>query len=72
MNDISKSKLAQALYAVPGPNGTAVCANPSGGCIPYNIWTPGGVTAAQTAFLSAPGLEEGADTEQVVSGSITG
>jgi len=72
LNDISKSKLAQSLYAVPGPNGTAVCANLSGGCIPYNIWTPGGVTAAQTDFLSAPGLEEGADTEQVVSGSITG
>ena len=72
INDISKNKLAQALDVVPGANGTAVCADPTGGCIPYNIFTPGGVTAAQAAFLSEPGLSNGVTTEQVVSGSLTG
>lgn len=71
-NDISKAKLAQALDVIPGSGGAPVCADPSGGCIPYNIWTPGGVTAAQAAFLSAPGFNTGVTTEQVVSGSITG
>jgi iron complex outermembrane receptor protein len=67
----SNSKLALALDAVPGPNGTAVCAS-GGSCVPYNPFTPGGVTAAQLAYLEVPGITIGDTTEQVVSGAITG
>ncbi|MDE2357293.1 MAG: TonB-dependent receptor, partial [Alphaproteobacteria bacterium] len=72
---LSVSRLGEALNAVPGPNGTAVCANPAAvavGCVPYNPFTPGGVTAAQLAYLQEPGLLSGSTNEAIVDGSITG
>jgi outer membrane receptor protein involved in Fe transport len=78
----SNSRLAQALDAVPGtpgspnsvvgPGGTAVCANPANGCVPYDPFQVGGVTPAMLKFLEVPGSSTGKTTEQVVSGSITG
>ncbi len=67
----SNSKLVNALDAVPGPNGTAVCAS-GGSCVPYDPFTPGGVTAAQLAYLEVPGLENGSTQETVVTGNVTG
>jgi outer membrane receptor protein involved in Fe transport len=67
----SNAKLVNALNAVPGPNGTAVCAS-GGSCVPYNPFTPGGVTPDQLAYLQVPGLVNGSTSESIVSGSITG
>jgi iron complex outermembrane receptor protein len=67
----SNTKLANALDVVPGPNGTAVCAV-GGSCVPYNIWTTGGVTQAALNYLEVPGELSGETTEQVVSGAVTG
>jgi outer membrane receptor protein involved in Fe transport len=67
----SNTNLENALNAVPGPNGTAVCAV-GGSCVPYNPFTPGGVTPAQLAYLEVPGIENGSTTESIVSGSVTG
>jgi iron complex outermembrane receptor protein len=41
-------------------------------CVPWNIWTPGGVTAQQLAFLTAPLLNQGVVQEYVADGSVTG
>ncbi len=41
-------------------------------CVPWNIWTPGGVTPAALAYLSVPLLINYTTTEEVVDGSITG
>jgi iron complex outermembrane receptor protein len=68
----SNARIAQALDAVPGPGGKAVCADPSNGCVPYNPFQVGGVTQDQLNFLQVPGSSTGKTTEQVVSGSITG
>ncbi len=68
----SNAKLVNALAAVPGPNGTAVCASGAAGCVPYDPFTPGGVTAAQLAYLEVPGLENGSTSESVVTGNVTG
>ncbi len=54
---------------VPAP-GTAFSAN--GACVPWNIWHPNGVTAAQTASLAVPLIVVGNTTEYVANGSITG
>ena len=66
------SKLKNALDVVPGPSGP-VCAV-GGSCVPYNIfgYVPGGVTAAQLAYLSGVAESSGATTEQVYTVSITG
>ncbi len=86
-NDVSKVKIARALNVVADPRqtiggnpnptfGQPVCQSVLDGtdpnCVPYNIFAPGGVTAAQTNYLSTPGFKEGSTTEQVVSGAITG
>ena len=85
LNDISNSRALKALDAVPNPAvggvagvpvGAAVCQSKLDGtdpnCVPWNLFTPGGVTPAQQAYLTVPGLRDGNTTEQVVSGAITG
>ena len=52
------------------PPGTAFAPDPA--CVPWNIWHPNGVTAAQTAFLSVPLIVVGNTTEYVANGSVTG
>ncbi len=72
---ISNSRLVNALDAVPGPNGTAVCANPTAvaaGCVPYNPFTPGGVTPAQLNYLQEPGIITGNTSEAIVEADING
>ena len=69
--------MLEALDVVPNPaNGAPECeatltgADPS--CVPWNIWTPGGVTSAATKFIAGFGSEQGVATELVASGSVTG
>ena len=78
-NDVSKSRLSNALQAVVDPKtGQVVCKANSGGtigapgCVPYDIFQIGGVTQAATNYISVPGLSEGNTTERVVDGSVTG
>lgn len=76
-NDISKSRLNNALNAVTDPKtGKTVCASVLDGtdpnCVPYNIWKPGGVTPDQIAYISVPGFKTGQTIEQVVSAAVTG
>ena len=44
-NYFDTGRFGQALRAVPGPDGTAVCsADADPGCVPYDLWNSGGVT----------------------------
>jgi len=73
--NFSKERLSYALDAVPNPNGdgTAVCYNAAAsGCVPYNVWQPGGVTPAQLAYLSIPTILTGYTEERVGDANITG
>jgi iron complex outermembrane recepter protein len=70
LNYFSTPRVANALDVVPGPAGPACASGPP--CVPWNIWTPGGVTRAALDYLSIPLHTQGGVTEQVVSGSLTG
>lgn len=77
-NDVSKNRLTDALQAVTDPvTGQIVCkANANGaagapGCIPYNIWSQGGVTPDQVSYFSVPSFQTGSTDERVLSGSIS-
>jgi iron complex outermembrane recepter protein len=75
------------LPATPGSK-TPVCGGPTGlagplvppgsgftantACVPWNIWVPNGVNAAQLAFIDIPLLVENTSEEYVVDGSVTG
>jgi iron complex outermembrane receptor protein len=76
LNYFSNANIQNALTVVPGPGGVPTCASVVNGtdpkCVPWNIWVPGGVTAAATNYLSIPLLVDATTTEEIVSGSVTG
>ncbi|HEX4025513.1 MAG TPA: TonB-dependent receptor, partial [Steroidobacteraceae bacterium] len=41
-------------------------------CVPYNIFSTGGVTPAQLAYLYSPGTAYGTNSEQIVHADFTG
>jgi len=72
-NDFSKVRTARALDVVTDPaTGQPVCASKLSGldpnCVPYNIFSLGGVTPEALAYLQTPGLQRGS-TEQSVQGA---
>ena len=74
-NDFVVANLQQAFFATTDANGNVVCQNPSGGCVPYNIFQRGAggesmVTDAQTSFIQGIGLTNGSTTQTVFGGSI--
>jgi iron complex outermembrane receptor protein len=65
------TQMANALNVIAGPGGVPVCAS-GPPCVPWNIWTPGGVTAAALNYLTVPASFQSNSTEYITSGSITG
>src|SRR5262249_22014535 len=75
-NYLSNANIINSLQVVPGAGGAPTCISALTGadpaCVPWNIWTPGGVTPAALKYLSVPLLVDATVTEYVVSGSVTG
>jgi len=75
-NDFSITRATRALDVVTGPGGTPVCRSVLTGadkaCVPYDIFAPGGVTAAALSYLQTPGFSRGLTEETVATASITG
>lgn len=61
-NDVSKSRVARALNVV-SVNGTPTCQSVVDGsdpsCIPYNIWSAGGVPPAALGYITSGGAQDG-------------
>lgn len=77
LNDFSVSRLQKALDVVTDPaTGNAVCRAALSGedpnCVPWDIYAPGAVTPAAVAYLATPGFSRGINTEQVLSGFLSG
>jgi outer membrane receptor protein involved in Fe transport len=84
-NFLGVDQINNALDVVPNPAtngvagvaaGAAVCRSAltgtAPGCVPWNIYSPGGVTADQLAYLSVPASYTSSSTEYIVDGSVTG
>ncbi|WP_294192235.1 TonB-dependent receptor, partial [uncultured Sphingomonas sp.] len=75
LNDFSVTRLGRALDVV-SVNGVATCRSVVDGsdpnCVPYNIFTQGGVTPQAVAYLATPGFQRGQVTEQIASVNFTG
>jgi len=76
-NDFSVTRLSRALDVVTDPStGEAVCRSVLDGtdpnCVPWNIFTPGGVSPEALDYLQTPGFQRGVNTQMVVSGSLAG
>jgi iron complex outermembrane recepter protein len=64
INDFLTDRLDQALRGCP--------AGSFSGCIPYNVWQPGGVTAEQAAGLSGTGMRQGRTQIESINAFVTG
>ena len=86
LNYFDATRVAKALNVISGPAtlasgapnpfaGQAECQSVYDGtdkaCVPWNIWTPNGVTPAALNYLSIPLLTDATTIEYVVSGSVT-
>ena len=81
-NDISSTRLNRALDAVidtrPGSptNGQIVCQSVVDGsdpkCVPWNIFTTGGVTQASLDYLALPLFADGNTQQRIFSGYVSG
>ena len=78
-NDVSSTKINYALDVIAGPTGpecAVTATNPTFGlgvgCVPWNIFQPGGVTPGAVNYLSTPGLERGQIKTYVVNANVTG
>jgi outer membrane receptor protein involved in Fe transport len=74
-NDVSWANIQNALL-VQSVGGVPTCQSAISGtdprCVPWNIFTPGGVTPAATSYLSIPLLQIGTVTERVFNMNFTG
>ena len=74
-NDFVVANLQQAFLAVDDGTGNVVCTDPSGGCVPYNIFQrgPSGeslVTSAMTDFIQGVGLVNGSTSQFIYGGNL--
>jgi iron complex outermembrane recepter protein len=65
------TKVNDALQVTTNAQGQPACIS-GGTCVPYNIFTEGGVTSAALNYLQTPGTAYGNNTEQVAHVDITG
>ncbi|WP_245572089.1 TonB-dependent receptor plug domain-containing protein [Brevundimonas aveniformis] len=74
-NDFSVSRLARALDVIDVA-GTPTCRSVVNGtdpnCVPYDVFSIGGVTQAQLDYLQIPLIQTGRTTQQIIQGAITG
>ena len=63
--------ITNALLAT-GSASHPTCISASRGCVPYNIFSDGGVTQQQLDYLYEPGTAEGASTLRTLHADITG
>lgn len=74
-NDFSVTRLGRALDVVDVA-GTPTCRSVVNGtdpnCVPWNIFTIGGVTDAALDYLQVPGIQTASTTQQVVTFAVNG
>ncbi len=75
LNDVNQAKAGLALNAV-NVNGVPTCRSVIDGtdpnCIPINVFTPGGVTAEQAAYIFGESNTASRNSLSVFSGSLSG
>ncbi len=75
-NFLGTQQITQALDVTTGPNGQPVCAGALNGsaptCVPWNIWSPGGVTQAALNYLTVPATYASKSIEYIANASVTG
>jgi iron complex outermembrane receptor protein len=69
-NYLNYAAINNALQVKTNDSGRPECIV-GGSCIPYNIFTTGGVTAQQLSYLYTPGTDSGTNSEQIAHVDMT-
>lgn len=70
--DVSFDRFQQSLLARRDANGNIVCTDPSGGCVPANIFGPNNISPAAADFISLSAQSQTTVNEQVAGAVING
>ncbi len=71
-NDVSEKRFRQAIKTTFDDNGNLVCSDPSGGCVPLNIFGEGNISQAAADFVRVGAANVTTIQEQVANVSVTG
>ncbi len=72
-NDVSASRLLQGLKTVFDPDtGELVCSDPSGGCVPINIYGEGNISPEAVEFMNVGAANVTSITQQVLAANVSG
>ncbi|MBL8514596.1 MAG: TonB-dependent receptor, partial [Betaproteobacteria bacterium] len=75
-NEFSFARAQNAIDVVVGPGGVPTCRSVINGsdvnCVPYNLWSLGGVTPAALNYISTPGFQKGSTEQTIAAGNIAG
>jgi iron complex outermembrane receptor protein len=74
INDLHSGRLQDALFVVGDRNDPSTwrCRSGSAGCVPWNIFTIGGVTTEATDYLATTLVSTGSNTTKLVNGTLRG
>ncbi len=71
-NDVSETRFRQAIKTEFDADGNLVCTDPSGGCVPLNIFGPGNITPEMVEFINIGATNITDIQEQVFNATVTG
>jgi outer membrane receptor protein involved in Fe transport len=71
LNYLNYAAIDNALQVKTNASGEPVCIS-GGNCVPYDIFSTGGVTANQLSYLYTPGTDSGNTSEQIAHADVTG
>jgi len=75
LNDFSVTRLQRAIDVIDDGTGNPVCRSVLNGadpnCVPYDIFSPAGVSAAALNYLQTPGFQRGHVDETVANANFT-
>ncbi|MCB2108485.1 MAG: TonB-dependent receptor [Rhodobacteraceae bacterium] len=72
LNDLNFTRTQQAVLAVTGSDGNPACSDPSGGCVPANLFGAGNLSDAAAQFIRVNLVENDSSAQWVAGGQITG
>jgi outer membrane receptor protein involved in Fe transport len=76
LNDFSNQRSIKALDVVADANGRPVCRSVVDGtdtsCVPYNLWSLGGITQAALNYIQVPGFQKGSTQQTIAAASVSG
>jgi outer membrane receptor protein involved in Fe transport len=65
-------RVEQAIDSVVDADGNIVCRDPSGGCVPLDIFSAAGPNPAAFDFINVQSFESGRTTQEVLNATFTG